>query len=44
MPLRLNYLLWIQDLLEENVMGGADVVGLDVGVGAACIYPILGAK
>lgn len=46
-PLRLNYLHWIEDLLSEYeglVPKGKDVVGLDIGVGASCIYPLLGAK
>ncbi len=42
--MRLNYLLWLQDLMEENFRSSSDVVGLDVGVGAACIYPLLAAK
>ncbi|XP_013383654.1 U6 small nuclear RNA (adenine-(43)-N(6))-methyltransferase [Lingula anatina] len=40
-PLRLNYILWIQDIVgkrEENV------IGLDIGAGASCIYPLLGCK
>ncbi|XP_044262035.1 U6 small nuclear RNA (adenine-(43)-N(6))-methyltransferase [Tribolium madens] len=42
-PLRLNYILWIEDLLDlagkpENVRG------IDIGTGASCIYPLLAAK
>lgn len=44
-PLRLNYLLWIEDLisisgLEENHC----VRGLDIGTGASCVYPLIAAK
>ena len=45
-PSRLNYLLWIADLLalrSEPAGKEADaVVGIDVGTGASCIYPLLG--
>ena len=45
----MNYLLWIEDLLNANApassgSGSAEVTGLDVGVGASCIYPLLAAK
>jgi 23S rRNA (adenine1618-N6)-methyltransferase len=50
-PNRLNYLLWIQRLLDttsetysEREDGGREVLGLDVGTGASCIYPLLGCK
>ncbi len=40
----MNYLLWIEDLLQANgVTSGEGVLGLDIGVGAACIYPTLAA-
>lgn len=42
-PLRLNYILWIEDLLNL-----ADrfhnIKGIDIGTGASCVYPLLGAK
>ncbi len=41
-PNRLNYLLWIEDLLayaEEHVHG---IKGIDIGTGPSCIYPLLG--
>jgi len=44
LPLRFNYLLWIEDLLEANGVKKDQVKGLDVGVGAACIYPLLAVK
>ncbi|XP_022096302.1 methyltransferase-like protein 16 [Acanthaster planci] len=44
-PLRLNYVLWIEDLLKQS--GHSElpqICGIDVGCGASCIYPLLGAK
>ncbi|TVY75657.1 U6 small nuclear RNA (adenine-(43)-N(6))-methyltransferase [Lachnellula suecica] len=48
-PNRLNYLLWIQALLDTTSDGYTDVydperevLGLDIGTGASCIYPMLG--
>lgn len=42
-PLRLNYILWIEDLL--SISGGTDCIkGIDIGTGASCIYPLLAAK
>lgn len=42
LPLRLNYILWIEDILAK--MNITDVVGLDIGCGASCVYPLLGVK
>ncbi|CAK9809465.1 RNA N6-adenosine-methyltransferase METTL16 [Anthophora plagiata] len=45
LPLRLNYILWIEDLIKHadfNEM--EEVVGIDIGTGAVCIYPLLFAK
>ncbi|CAH1230766.1 METTL16 [Branchiostoma lanceolatum] len=48
LPLRLNYIHWIEDLLEGmgDVMKAAGdsgkVTGIDIGAGACCIYPLLG--
>lgn len=41
-PLRLNYILWIEDILKEltDVKGK----GIDIGTGATCVYPLLGCK
>ncbi|XP_062617286.1 RNA N6-adenosine-methyltransferase mettl16-like [Saccostrea cucullata] len=41
-PLRLNYILWIEDILKElaQVKGR----GIDIGTGASCVYPLLGCK
>lgn len=49
MPNRSNYIHWIEDLLSSDIIpntrAGGDVVkGFDVGTGANCIYPLLGAS
>jgi len=47
LPLRMNYLLWIEDLINANASSaafGPEIAGLDVGVGASCVYPLLAAK
>ncbi|CZT12009.1 hypothetical protein WAI453_003291 [Rhynchosporium graminicola] len=48
-PNRLNYILWIQRLLDSTSDSYSDsydvereVLGLDIGTGASCIYPLLG--
>lgn len=45
-PGRVDYLHYMADLLAENNKGsipyGGHITGLDIGVGASCIYPILG--
>ena len=45
----MNYILWIQDLLDTTSDSYKDVydperelLGLDIGTGASCIYPLLG--
>lgn len=46
-PNRLNYILWLQDLMALTQKGhgtAKKVRGLDVGCGASLIYPILGSK
>ncbi|KHJ42817.1 hypothetical protein D918_07099 [Trichuris suis] len=42
-PGRLNYLLWLQDLMEENFKD-EHIHCIDIGTGASCIYPLLGVK
>ncbi|XP_624889.3 U6 small nuclear RNA (adenine-(43)-N(6))-methyltransferase [Apis mellifera] len=45
LPLRINYILWIEDLMKYisfNEM--QEVIGIDIGTGAVCIYPLLFAK
>ncbi|KAL2825273.1 hypothetical protein BDW59DRAFT_146327 [Aspergillus cavernicola] len=48
-PNRLNYILWLQDLLDSTGDGYRDgydpdrvVTGLDIGTGCCSIYPLLG--
>jgi 23S rRNA (adenine1618-N6)-methyltransferase len=45
-PGRADYIHYIADLLAESNNGiipeGENVVGLDIGIGANCIYPIIG--
>ncbi|KAL4310005.1 hypothetical protein GQ457_01G045410 [Hibiscus cannabinus] len=48
-PNRSNYIHWIQDLLSSDIIprpnNNGDVVrGFDIGTGANCIYPLLGAS
>ncbi|KAJ0395417.1 hypothetical protein ATCC90586_002134 [Pythium insidiosum] len=50
LPNRLNYLHWIEDLLQRagvdpfDKSDGDAVFGIDIGTGASCIYALLGAK
>ncbi|PYH87669.1 DUF890 domain protein [Aspergillus ellipticus CBS 707.79] len=48
-PNRLNYILWLQDLLDttgdqyqDDYDPDREVVGLDIGTGCCSIYPLLG--
>jgi len=42
-PGRADYIHYIADLLAESkIPNNSDVLGLDIGTGANCIYPILG--
>jgi len=46
---RANYIHWLEDLLLQSrpsgvAETGASVRGLDVGVGASCVFPLLGAS
>lgn len=48
-PNRSNYIHWIEDLLlsdiiPKNTSNGDVVRGFDIGTGANCIYPLLGAS
>ena len=40
LPSRLNYLLWLEDLI--GAQDGKTVLGVDIGTGASGIYPLLG--
>ncbi|CAI4228968.1 unnamed protein product [Auanema sp. JU1783] len=42
-PQKLNYLLLLEDLLQLNNLTER-VNGIDIGTGASCVYPLLGAK
>ncbi|CAH0585647.1 unnamed protein product [Chrysodeixis includens] len=42
LPLRLNYILWLEDLLNA-IQRTNDVKGIDIGTGACAIYPLLAA-
>ncbi|XP_048359756.1 RNA N6-adenosine-methyltransferase METTL16 [Sphaerodactylus townsendi] len=44
-PLRLNYIHWVEDLMamQDSAGKGSVVWGIDIGTGASCIYPLLGA-
>jgi len=45
LPSRLNYLLWIEDLLSLLPQSDPkDIHGLDIGAGASAVYPLLGVK
>uniref|UniRef100_A0A0N4ZQD5 U6 small nuclear RNA (adenine-(43)-N(6))-methyltransferase n=1 Tax=Parastrongyloides trichosuri TaxID=131310 RepID=A0A0N4ZQD5_PARTI len=41
---RLDYLLIIEDFIKQNFKCHENVLGIDIGVGANCIYPLLGVK
>ncbi|KAK9447093.1 uncharacterized protein V1518DRAFT_422192 [Limtongia smithiae] len=49
-PNRLNYICWIEDLLASDKFDDSckadpkSVVGLDIGTGISCIYPLLGCR
>lgn len=40
-PQRLNYVLWVQDLVEKVLNKKDDVVGVDIGTGASCVLALL---
>ncbi|GJD12905.1 Methyltransferase-like protein 16 [Galdieria sulphuraria] len=43
-PSRLEYLCWIETLLKFEGDLQLPIRGLDIGTGASCVYPLLGAK
>ncbi|TFK45324.1 S-adenosyl-L-methionine dependent methyltransferase [Heliocybe sulcata] len=44
-PNRLNYILWLQDVLgETGEEPRSDVRGMDIGTGASAIYPLLACR
>ncbi|XKL67409.1 hypothetical protein PGB90_002900 [Kerria lacca] len=44
LPLRLNYILWLEDLLDWTLERKTEIKGIDIGTGATCIYPLLAAR
>lgn len=49
MPNRSNYIHWVEDLLSFEMIpkkssAECNVRGFDIGTGANCIYPLLGAS
>ncbi|XP_055904622.1 U6 small nuclear RNA (adenine-(43)-N(6))-methyltransferase [Eupeodes corollae] len=42
LPLRLNYILWIEDILAA--LDVTNIHGIDIGCGSSCIYALLAAK
>ncbi|ORX68754.1 hypothetical protein DL89DRAFT_268528 [Linderina pennispora] len=42
-PNRYGYVKWLADTFTDE-FGDTEVVGLDIGTGASCIYPLLGAR
>lgn len=43
-PNRLNYVLWIQDIIRETAPDVAVVRGIDIGTGASTVYPLLACR
>ncbi|KAG7442852.1 uncharacterized protein BT62DRAFT_360502 [Guyanagaster necrorhizus] len=41
-PNRLNYVLWIQDIMRTHP--SSSICGIDIGTGASAIYPLLACK
>ncbi|KAI8327308.1 hypothetical protein EDC96DRAFT_587976 [Choanephora cucurbitarum] len=41
-PNRLNYILWLEDLMHDTWPKDQPIHGIDIGIGASCIYPLLG--
>ncbi|KAJ6241764.1 sam-dependent methyltransferase [Anaeramoeba flamelloides] len=43
--IRINYLCWIDDLLEiSKIKNKKQIIGIDIGTSASCIFPLLGKK
>src|SRR3954469_1398520 len=43
-PGRADYIHYIADLLSSSALKGSKITCLDIGVGANCIYPIIGSQ
>ncbi|XP_036348015.1 U6 small nuclear RNA (adenine-(43)-N(6))-methyltransferase-like, partial [Rhagoletis pomonella] len=45
LPLRLNYILWLEDLLTSLKLGSTQEIRcIDIGCGSSCIYTLLAAR
>lgn len=44
LPLRLNYILWLEDVLKTFDFDKDKIRGIDIGCGVSCIYGLLCAK
>ncbi|KAG7308577.1 hypothetical protein JYU34_005793 [Plutella xylostella] len=42
LPLRLNYILWVEDILA-SINKKENITGVDIGTGACAVYPLLAA-
>lgn len=43
LPMRLNYILWIEDILEHCKLR-FNITGIDIGTGCCSIFPLLATK
>ena len=44
LPSRINYILWVEDLLNCLSNVESNITILDVGCGSSCVYPLLGCR
>jgi 23S rRNA A1618 N6-methylase RlmF len=40
-PQRINYILWLEDLLKTENDNKKDVKGIDIGCGGSCVFPLI---
>lgn len=43
-PQRLNYVLWVEDLVSQLDVAKDAVCGVDIGTGASCIFPLIACR
>lgn len=43
-PQRLNYLLWLEDIIDGCFTNLESVNLIDIGTGASCVFPLVGCK
>lgn len=43
-PQRLNYILWVEDLVSQLDIEKTTVYGVDIGTGASCIFPLIACR